>query len=403
MLRRLDPARMLVLSFALVIATGSWALRQPWAAVPGKQLRWIEAAFTATSAVCVTGLVVRLPADHTVAGQIVIVSLIQIGGIGIITFGIFFSLLLGRRLSLFGRNMVMSSLAQGPWEDFWPLLRTVMQATLAIEGAGAALLAVGWWGEKGVLAIPWGAFHAVSAFCNAGFGLDGANLMPWRGNSVVVLTVGMLIILGGLGFLPMTDVLERWRRGVRRPLTLHTRVVLAVTAGLLVVGWIGFAVLEAGTTLRGLPLKEQVLAVWFQSITPRTAGFNTLDFGLMSAGHARLHHGADVHRRVAGFHGRRREDHDGRGAARRDHRQAAVAEAGVALRPAPRRVVDLGRRRGPRAGPGDGCRRHGPGEPVRARRGGWAGRLRTVPLGGVRRRLGVWHRRAVDRDHAAPD
>jgi trk system potassium uptake protein len=281
-LRRLNPARMLVLSFALVIAAGSWALRQPWAAVEGKQLRWIEAAFTATSAVCVTGLVVRPPADHTVAGQVVIVSLIQIGGIGIITFGLFFSLLLGRRLSVFGRSVVMSSLAQGPWEDFWPLLRTVMQATLAIEGMGAVLLAVGWWGEKGWLAVPWGAFHAVSAFCNAGFGLDAANLIPWRGNATVVLTVGMLIIFGGLGFLPMTDILERWRHGRRRPLTLHTRVALVGTATLLVIGWIGFAVLEAGATLNGLPLKEQVLAVWFQSITPRTAGFNTLDFGLMT-------------------------------------------------------------------------------------------------------------------------
>jgi trk system potassium uptake protein TrkH len=280
--RLFSPVRALALSFAFVILTGTVLLRQPWAAVPGRQLAWVEALFTATSATCVTGLAIRPPADHTVAGQLVIIGLIQIGGLGIITFGMFFALLAGGRLSLFGRELVLSSLAHEPWEDFWPLLRTVVGATLTIEGIGALLLAAAWWGEKGVLALPWGAYHAVSAFCNAGFGLHQASLIPWRDNPFVIVPIGLLIVCGGLGFLPLAELFARLRRGSRRPLSLHTRVVLTVTAALLLIGWAGFALLEAGTTLAGLSFGERALAVWFQGITPRTAGFASLDYGAMT-------------------------------------------------------------------------------------------------------------------------
>jgi trk system potassium uptake protein TrkH len=271
-----------VLSFALVIAVGTALLHQPWAAQPGRRLTLVESLFTATSAVCVTGLTVRPPGDHTVAGQVVILSLIQVGGLGIMTFGLFFSLLLGRRLSLFGRNLILSSLAHSPWEDFWPLLRTVMLATFAVEGVGAVFLTFAWWGEKGLGAVAWAVFHAVSAFCNAGFGLDPRSLGPWVGSPIISITVGLLIIFGGLGFLPATELLQRFRGGLRRPLSLHTRTVLSVTALLLVVGWLGFATLEWSTTLASLSLKSKVLAVWFQGITPRTAGFSTLDVGAMT-------------------------------------------------------------------------------------------------------------------------
>jgi trk system potassium uptake protein TrkH len=280
--RLFSPVRALALSFAFVILTGTVLLRQPWASVPGRQLAWVEALFTATSATCVTGLAIRPPADHTVAGQLVIIGLIQIGGLGIITFGMFFALLAGGRLSLFGRELVLSSLAHEPWEDFWPLLRTVVGATLTIEGIGALLLAAAWWGEKGVLALPWGAYHAVSAFCNAGFGLHQASLIPWRDNPFVIVPIGLLIVCGGLGFLPLAELFARLRRGSRRPLSLHTRVVLTVTAALLLIGWAGFALLEAGTTLAGLSFGERALAVWFQGITPRTAGFASLDYGAMT-------------------------------------------------------------------------------------------------------------------------
>ncbi|HPC83255.1 MAG TPA: potassium transporter TrkG [Thermoanaerobaculaceae bacterium] len=279
---RPTPVQALVASFVLVIALGSWCLHQPWAARPGRQLGWIEAVFTATSATCVTGLTVRTPDDHTLAGQVVILALVQAGGLGIMTFGLFFLLLAGQRLSLFGRELILSSLAGRPWEDFWPLLRTVIGATFAIEAGGTAAMAVGWWGEKGWLAIPWGAFHAVSAFCNAGFGLHPDSLAPWRGNLLVTASCGLLIVCGGLGFYPIAELWERWRSRGRTPLSLHTRTVLLVTAWLLVAGWAGFAVLEWGTTLRGLPWHEKALGVWLQGLTPRTAGFATLDYGAMN-------------------------------------------------------------------------------------------------------------------------
>lgn len=277
--KRLSPAQGMAITFAAAILAGSVLLSQSWAAVPGRKLRFVEALFTATSATCVTGLAVRPPGDFTVAGHAVILALIQVGGLGVMTFGLFFALLLGGRLSLFGRQMVMSSLAAEPWEDFWPLLKTVMGATLAVETAGALLLLAAWWPEKGAAAIGWGFFHAVSAFCNAGFGLHPDSLIPFRSNALVNLTVGLLIVVGGVGFLPIADIWDRWRSHRRRPLSLHSRLVLATTGALLVWGWVGFGVLEWGNALAGLGWNEKLWAVWLAGITPRTAGFANVDYG----------------------------------------------------------------------------------------------------------------------------
>lgn len=281
-LKRANPAQVMAASFAATILVGSLLLSQSWAAVPGKQLRFVEALFTATSATCVTGLSVRPPTDFSVAGQAVILLLIQIGGLGVMTFGLFFTLLLGGRLSLFGRQLVMTSFASEPWEDFWPLLRTVMAATLVVESVGALLLAAAFWPEKGAAALAWGFFHAVSAFCNAGFGLHPDSLIPWRGNPLVNLTVGLLIVLGGVGFFPVAEVFERWRSPQRRPLSLHSRLVLTTTVVLLAIGWLGFALLEWRNVLAGLPWNEKLLAVWLAGITPRTAGFANVDYGTLT-------------------------------------------------------------------------------------------------------------------------
>ncbi len=279
--RRLDPARVLVLAFAGIIALGTVALRQPWAAVPGRQLSWSEALFTATSATCVTGLVVRPPGDHSPLGQGIVLLLVQTGGLGIMTFGLLAVLLLGRRLSLFGRQLIVSSLTHTGWADFWSLLRRVLAVTLVVEAVGAAFLVAAWWPEKGLAAVPWGVFHAVSAFCNAGFGLHPASLAPWRAHPVVPVVVGLLVILGGLGFLPMAEVLERLRRRERRPLSLHSRTVLAVSTALLLLSWVGFALLEARATLAGMGVGERILTIWLQGITPRTAGFSSVDVSAM--------------------------------------------------------------------------------------------------------------------------
>jgi len=275
----LTPARAFVISFALLIAMGTAALQLPGVARPGRELAWHEALFTATSAVCVTGLVVRSPEDYTFAGQVVLLCLFQLGGLGVLTFGFFLVLLVGRKMSFFGRALVQSTLAEGPWEDFWPLLRMATAVTFLVEGAGATVLAAAWAPQMGwTRGFGWGIFHAVSAFCNAGFGLHPQSLIPWRGNAVIVLTVAGLIIVGGLGFLPLTDVYERWTGGRRRPLTLHTKLVFATTAGLLIVGSLGVALFEWHGALHGVGGVERWTSIFFQAVTPRTAGFNTLDY-----------------------------------------------------------------------------------------------------------------------------
>jgi trk/ktr system potassium uptake protein len=282
--RWLTPARGFVASFALLVALGTAALQLPGVTKSERELRWDEALFTSTSAVCVTGLVVRSPEDFTVAGQAVIMTLFQVGGLGVLTFGFFLVILVGRRMSFFGRALVQSTLAEGPWEDFWPLLRMAAGVTFLVEAIGASLLMLAWGPDMGWLrAFGWGAFHAVSAFCNAGFGLHPASLMPWRGNILVVATVAGLIIVGGLGFLPLTDIYDRWRSGRRRPLSLHTRLVLATTLALLIGGMIGVGVLEWHGALNGIPRDERAAAIAFQAVTPRTAGFSTLDYGRFSA------------------------------------------------------------------------------------------------------------------------
>jgi len=282
--RWLTPARAFVASFLLAILLGTLLLQVPGVTLPGKELAWHEALFTATSAVCVTGLVVRSPRDFTVRGQTIILILFQLGGLGILTFGFFLVVLMGGRISFFGRGLVQSTLAQGPWEDFLPLLRMAAVVTLGVEAVGAAVLTLAWAPSMGTkTAAGWGVFHAVSAFCNAGFGLHPDSLMPWRGNLLVVLTVATLIIVGGLGFLPLTDLYERWRSPRRRPLALHTRLVFVTTVVLIVLGTIGLYGFEWHTGLAGTRGLERFGAAFFQAVTPRTAGFSTLDYGRFSA------------------------------------------------------------------------------------------------------------------------
>ncbi|HHQ47692.1 MAG TPA: hypothetical protein ENK19_02255 [Acidobacteria bacterium] len=278
------PARAFVISFLALILTGTLLLQLPGMTHPGRELAWHEALFTSTSAVCVTGLVVRSPYDFTTRGQIVILLLFQLGGLGILTFGFFLVVLLGGRMSFFGRGLVESTLAEGPWEDFWPLLRMAAMVTLGVEAVGAALLALAWAPSMGTkTALGWGIFHSVSAFCNAGFGLHPDSLIPWRGNMLVVFTVAGLIIVGGLGFLPLTDLFEKWRSPRRRPLSLHTRLVFVTTAALIVVGTVGVYGFEWDSALAGLHGMERFGAAFFQAVTPRTAGFSTLDYGHFSA------------------------------------------------------------------------------------------------------------------------
>jgi trk/ktr system potassium uptake protein len=237
----------------------------------------------------VTGLVVvDTGTRFSPAGQAIVLALIQAGGLGLMTFAVFVSALLGRSLSFTDRMVIQDAMHHTPMPGVRRLVRYVLVFTLATEATGAALLWLRFRGERpGGEALWQAVFHSVSAFCNAGFSLLGDNLVRYRADVFVNLVITALIIVGGLGFLVNLELRDQIvaRLAGRRPprLTLHARVVLAVTAILLVAGAAVFLLLEWHNLLSGLPLREKLLAAWFQSVTPRTAGFNTVDFGRASS------------------------------------------------------------------------------------------------------------------------
>jgi trk system potassium uptake protein TrkH len=275
-------------SFAVVIAAGTLLLSLPFARA-GDPISLLDALFTATSAVCVTGLtVVETGTRFSPAGQAVILTLIQVGGLGLMTFAVFVGVLLGRRVAFTDRMVIQGSLHHTPKAGIRRLVRYVLGFTLATEAAGATLLWLRFRGQFPAGEAVWqSVFHSVSAFCNAGFGLLTDNLVRYRGDVLVNAAITGLIIVGGLGFLVNMELWDQvWLRlrGRRAPLpTLHSRLALTVTAALLLGGTVAFLALEWDNVLRGLPLGERVLAAWFQSVTPRTAGFNTIDYGRVSS------------------------------------------------------------------------------------------------------------------------
>jgi trk system potassium uptake protein TrkH len=271
-------------SFLGLILIGTVLLKLPVSTASGRFTSWVDALFTATSATCVTGLIVQDTGSHfSLFGQIVILALIQLGGLGIMTFSALFLVSLGR-LSMRAQVEMRDILDTEYLNDVGKLVAYVAVSTFLIELVGAASLFAAWRGEMGgTAAEAWAAlFHAVSAFCNAGFSLFSDSLMAYRADVVVVGTVGVLVVAGGLGFVvgigllrTIQDVLRGHRR---RRLSLHSKAVLRTTGILLAAGMILVLVLEWSNTLAGAPIGEKLLGALFASITPRTAGFNTIDY-----------------------------------------------------------------------------------------------------------------------------
>ncbi|HEX6202707.1 MAG TPA: potassium transporter TrkG [Thermoanaerobaculia bacterium] len=276
------PGRLLVGSFLTLIAIGTLLLKLPWATPPEQPIGWTDALFTATSASCVTGLVVRdTGAGFTGFGQAVILGLIQAGGLGIMSFSLLILSLLRGRPTFAQRAVYEQTLAGGPQGDVLPLLRLVFLFAFGAEAVGALLLAARWVPEHGAGEGAWAAvFHAVSAFCNAGFGLWPDSLERYRGDAWINSVVMALIVLGGLGFFVVWELVRG--RGRWRALSVHSKLALVVSGVLIVAGTGIFWVLEAGNTLFGLTRGEQLLASLFQSVTTRTAGFNTIEIGRLS-------------------------------------------------------------------------------------------------------------------------
>lgn len=287
--RRVKPVQLFVGSFALLILAGTLGLKLLPGLYTGEPLGWLDAAFTATSAVCVTGLIVVDTATYfTPAGHAFLLLLIQLGGLGMITFTTLIILTLGRRLSL-RHEMLVGASHVAPHIDTKRLARDVLRFTLVLEAAGALLLFLFWAPKLGVVAGAGHAlFQAVSAFCNAGFSTFSDSLMSFQQSPLTLIVVMALIVLGGLGFLTMEELYLQWRarrQGVRMErLSLHSLLVLVVTAVLLAGGWILYTSVEWTVTLAALPSWAKVVNGLFMSVTARTAGFNTIDYARASDG-----------------------------------------------------------------------------------------------------------------------
>ncbi|MCG7410529.1 TrkH family potassium uptake protein [Paenibacillus sp. ACRRX] len=287
-LRRLTPSRTLVIGFAFIVLIGALLLMLPISNADGTPLPFIDALFTATSATCVTGLVVVDTGTHfTMFGQIVIISLIQVGGLGFMTMATLFAMAFKKRISLKERLILQESLNQGSMEGIVRLIRKVLLYAFVIEGSAAVLFTLRWsfdlpFGQ----ALYFGIFHAISFFNNAGFDLFGqvsgpfSSLTSYVGDPIINFVSMFLIVSGGIGFIVMSDVMD-FRR--TRRLSLHTKVVLSMTSFLIVFGAVVLFIFEFTNphTYGQLNGWQKIWASFFQSVSPRTAGANTVDIGAM--------------------------------------------------------------------------------------------------------------------------
>lgn len=281
--RLLDhPARLLVGTFAVLCAGGTLALALPASAASGHSVGLLDAAFTSVSAVCVTGLVVLdTPNAFGPLGQVLLLLLIQVGGLGIMTFYPLALSILGRRLSLKHERALAGALNVDERQRLFGSVRGIVLVTFVSEGIGALVLTGSFLAHGDALgtALWRGVFTSISAFCNAGFALQTDSLIPYQSDPIVLHTVALLIAVGGLSPLAIF-AFPRWVRGERVP--LQPFLVLWTSAFLLVAGAVLYALIEWNQTLAGLSTLDRLHNAWFQSVTLRTAGFNSVDLTLAS-------------------------------------------------------------------------------------------------------------------------
>jgi trk system potassium uptake protein TrkH len=280
--RFFSPQKMFLFSFASVILIGAFLLWLPFSAGHG-QISFIDALFTSASAVCVTGLaVIDIGKDLSIAGQIITLFLMQIGGLGIITFSVVLFGLMGRGISFKGRDIAQSTFLHTPRRDFLVVLKWVLGLTFIIEAAGTFFLFVRFYQDY---SPGWAFYHAVynavSAFNNCGYSLFSDNLMKYQSDIIVNLTIMGLIVLGGIGFIVQYEILSTWR-GLQKKLSVHSKIVLIMTASLILGGAAFFYLFEMNHIIKDASIKTQILTSFFQSVTPRTAGFNTVDIGQLT-------------------------------------------------------------------------------------------------------------------------
>ncbi|MEK6680300.1 MAG: TrkH family potassium uptake protein, partial [Nitrospirota bacterium] len=284
----INPAQTLAYSFLAAILAGTILLMLPAATAGGKGIKFVDALFTITSATCVTGLaVVDTGTYFTTFGQIIILIFIQLGGLGIMTFSAFFATIFGRGFGIRDRMIMQDVLDFTGMGEIMDLIKRIFKLTIAIEMTGAFILFLRFYAEgKG---ISWSAynalFHSISAFCNAGFSLFSNNLEGYKGDIVVNLVITTLIILGGIGFPVLVNLQSYFfKREHRRHLGLQTKVVVNVSLSLIIAGAILLFISEFKGQIQNLPWHEKILTTYFQSVTTRTAGFNTINMEALSNG-----------------------------------------------------------------------------------------------------------------------
>ena len=276
----LNPPRVLALGFLGLIIMGTLLLSLPIATKSGLSTRLIDSLFTAASAVCVTGLVVVNTSEYwSLFGQVVILLLIQIGGLGIMTMATIFALISGKRIRIKERLIIKEQLNQETLTGLVKLMKYIIMMTFGIEIMGAILLSGQFIPEYGITKGIWySVFHSISAFCNAGFDLIGDSFISYSSSLPTISTLSLLIIIGGLGFSVIIDTGKNrnWKK-----FSLHTKLVLVLSIALTVMGAIIFLVLEYNnpSTIGSLPLGEKILSSIFASVVPRTAGFT---FGVIA-------------------------------------------------------------------------------------------------------------------------
>ncbi len=281
--RRLSSSQIILLGFLGVIASGTILLMLPWARAGAGSAPFLDALFTATSATCVTGLITNDTATYwSVFGQIVILCLIQVGGLGVITVAIFITKLSGRKIGLMQRSTMQEAIAAPQMGGIVRMTGFILKMVVVIEALGAAALLPAMIPEFGIVRGIWYAvFHSISSFCNAGFDLMGvkepySSLTSYTGDVAVNVIVMVLIVVGGIGFLTWDDV--KCNRFHLRRYRMQSKVVLTVTAVLIVLPAVFFYWKEFGMPgWEDMSVGERILASFFQSVTTRTAGYNTVD------------------------------------------------------------------------------------------------------------------------------
>lgn len=280
---KLTPATVFVFSYILIIAIGTILLKLPLAANSGN-IHLIDALFTATSAVCVTGLsVVDTGSYFSTFGQLVILALIQIGGIGVITFGVFLTISAGWRMGYRRHSIIQESYSSGGLQDVRSLVGFIFKFVVVSELVGTILLMASWHRDFSLLEnFYYSFFHSISAFCNAGFTLFNDSFISFHDNIILNLTITSLIVLGGLGFPVIYELWTSFFSQERYRLSLHTKLVLLTSLALILIGMGLFWAVEKDNSLAGMTPGNQIIVSYFQSVTARTAGFATVNFNMLS-------------------------------------------------------------------------------------------------------------------------